>query len=146
MLRYDWRYMVSLGVLLTLGLLWPWPRALAADPQTVTQTLTYANGDVYVGETVNGKRQGEGVYTYKDGKRYTGAWQDDKRHGQGTYAMHDDQKYIGAWQDDKPQGKGTWVFPDSTQYIGEWRDEKPSRSLFMIRYCACRLCAVCEIA
>jgi len=98
--------MVSLGVLLTLGLLWPWPRALAADPQTVTQTLT--NGDVYVGETVNGKRQGEGVYTSKDGKRYTGAWQDDKRHGQGTLTFPNGDKYVGEFVDGLFQGQGTY--------------------------------------
>src|SRR5215510_11115975 len=97
MLRHAWWYRTSLGVLLTLGLWWPWPRALAADPQTFTQTLTYANGDVYVGETVNGKRQGEGVYTYKDGKRYTGAWQDDKRQGQGTMTFPNGDKYVGEF-------------------------------------------------
>ncbi len=98
MLRYNWRSMTSLVALLTLGLLWPVPVVLAADsPPVVTQTLTYANGDVYVGETVNGKRQGEGVYTYKDGKRYTGAWQDDKRHGQGTLTFPNGDKYVGEF-------------------------------------------------
>ena len=84
MLGYKWWPLTPLVALLTLGLLWSVPVVLAADsPPMVTQTLNYANGDVYVGETVNGKRQGEGVYTYQDGRRYTGAWQDDKRHGQG---------------------------------------------------------------
>jgi len=55
MLEYNWRSMTSLVALLTLGFLWPVPVVLAADsPPVVTQTLTYGNGDVYVGETVNG--------------------------------------------------------------------------------------------
>jgi MORN repeat len=96
--RYHWPFMISLVAPLTLGLLWPVPVVLAADsPAVVTQTLTYANGDVYVGETVNGKRQGEGVYTYKDGRRYTGAWQDDKRQGQGTMTFPNGDKYVGEF-------------------------------------------------
>src|SRR5262244_4432066 len=98
MLGYNWPSMTSLLALLALGLLWPVPSVLAADsPPVVTQTLTYTNGDVYVGETVNGKRQGEGVYTYKDGRRYTGAWQDDKRQGQGTMTFPNGDKYVGAF-------------------------------------------------
>ena len=61
MLGYKWWPLTPLVALLTLGLLWSVPVVLAADsPPMVTQTLNYANGDVYVGETVNGKRQGEG--------------------------------------------------------------------------------------
>lgn len=36
-------------------------------------TMDYANGDVYEGEWVNGKRHGKGVLFYqKDGNRYEG--------------------------------------------------------------------------
>lgn len=62
MCRYGgvcWGYTGYLAVLVTLGLLWPLPLVLAAD----SQTLTYANGDVYVGEVLDGKRQGQGTYT-----------------------------------------------------------------------------------
>jgi len=52
------------GALLTLALAVALACVLAADSPTFPQTLTYANGDVYVG-TVNGQRQGEGIYTAK---------------------------------------------------------------------------------
>ena len=58
---YNWRSLTSLVALLTLGLLWPGPVVLAADsPPVVTQTLPYANGDVYAGETVHEEATGEG--------------------------------------------------------------------------------------
>src|ERR1043166_8379456 len=107
MLGYNWRSMTSLVALLTLGCLWPVPVVLAADsPPGTTQTLTYANGDVYVGETVDGKRHGEGVYTYKDGRRYTGAWQDDKRQGQGTMTFPNGDKHVGEFAEGPSHGQG----------------------------------------
>ena len=138
----------SLTALLMLGLFWPVPLGLAADsPPVVTQTLTYANGDAYTGETVNGQRQGEGVYTYKDGRRYTGSWQDNKRHGsgtltfpngdkyvgdfaegvfngQGTYTLSNGQQYTGSWKEDKQNGQGTLTYPNGDTYIGAWKDGK----------------------
>ena len=32
----------------------------------------FRNGDVYEGEYVKGKRQGEGTYTFSDGEKYVG--------------------------------------------------------------------------
>ena len=45
MYRHGWGYAGCLAGVVTLGLLWPLPLVLAAD----SQTLTYANGDAYVG-------------------------------------------------------------------------------------------------
>ena len=47
-------------------------------------TLTYFDGDKYVGEWRNGKWHGQGTYTYANGAKYVGQYKDDKRHGQGT--------------------------------------------------------------
>ncbi|MBF21427.1 MAG: 2-isopropylmalate synthase, partial [Marinovum sp.] len=35
---------------------------------------TYANGDVYEGNFVKGKRQGEGTITFATGQEQTGEW------------------------------------------------------------------------
>ena len=37
-------------------------------------TYTYADGDKYVGEWGNGKRNGQGTYTYADGGKKAGIW------------------------------------------------------------------------
>ncbi len=48
-------------------------------------TLTWADGDQYVGDFVNGKRTGQGTYTDVNGNQYIGEWKDGMKHGQGTF-------------------------------------------------------------
>jgi len=48
-------------------------------------TLTWAGGDQYVGDFVNGKRTGQGTYTDVNGNQYIGEWKDGMKHGQGTF-------------------------------------------------------------
>jgi hypothetical protein len=47
-------------------------------------TITFANGDIYVGEWRDNKRNGQGTYTFANGDKYVGEYKDDKRNGQGT--------------------------------------------------------------
>ena len=46
--------------------------------------IQYKNGDVYEGEFVKGKRQGEGTYIFSDGEKYSGQWFQDQQHGRGV--------------------------------------------------------------
>lgn len=60
----------------------------------------YANGDKYVGEFENGKKNGKGIMYWGAksrfaGNRYDGEWKEDKMHGKGTYICADGSKYIG---------------------------------------------------
>ena len=43
----------------------------------------YMNGDKYVGEFVDYKREGKGTFTWANGDSYCGFWQDDEYHGKG---------------------------------------------------------------
>ena len=43
----------------------------------------YMNGDKYVGEFVDYKREGKGTFTWANGDSYCGFWQDDEYHGNG---------------------------------------------------------------
>ena len=45
---------------------------------------TAVNGDKYVGEYKDGKRNGQGTYTFADGRKYVGKFRDDLLNGQGT--------------------------------------------------------------
>lgn len=45
--------------------------------------LTYANGDRYEGEMINGVREGKGIYFYHNGDKYEGWWQGNKKNGMG---------------------------------------------------------------
>ncbi len=44
-------------------------------------TIYYANGDVYVGDWINGYFEGQGVLTLSDGKRISGYWKASKHVG-----------------------------------------------------------------
>ena len=41
------------------------------------------NGDKYVGEFVDYKKEGKGTFTWANGDSYCGFWQDDEFHGNG---------------------------------------------------------------
>ena len=43
----------------------------------------YMNGDKYVGEFVDYKKEGKGTFTWANGDSYCGYWQDDEFHGKG---------------------------------------------------------------
>jgi hypothetical protein len=44
-----------------------------------------SNGDHYVGEFKDNKKNGNGKFTWANVECYVGAWKDNKFHGQGTY-------------------------------------------------------------
>lgn len=69
-----------------------------------TQTLHYANGEKYVGETLDSMRHGRGVFTSAAGEKYDGNWYLDRRNGRGDFTAADGASYRGEWQDDVPHG------------------------------------------
>ena len=92
-------------------------------------SLTMANGDKYVGEYMDGKRNGQGTYTYPDGAKYVGEFKDSKRNGQGTYTFANGNKYVGEYMDDKRNGQGTsYAANGSIVNQGIWADNKFIRS------------------
>jgi len=54
------------------------------------------NGDVYVGEVMSGKPDGQGTRTFTNGDKYVGEFKDGKKHGQGTYIKPEGRKYEGV--------------------------------------------------
>ena len=47
--------------------------------------MRYADGSVYEGTWVAGKREGKGRMTYADGGRYDGEFVADRREGKGRW-------------------------------------------------------------
>lgn len=45
----------------------------------------FKNGNIYIGDCVDNKANGEGVLITASGDRYEGTWVDGKRHGKGCY-------------------------------------------------------------
>jgi hypothetical protein len=112
----------------------------------------YANGTVYDGEFVNGKRQGFGICKYKDGKgknydgsdcidghdykgeegfTYEGEWYQNKRHGKGKLKNAEGTIILeGIWENNQiknnqiKNGTGTKIYDNGDVYDGEWKEGK----------------------
>lgn len=52
------------------------------------EIIDYANGDKYIGELKDGKKQGQGLYIWDSGDVWYGEWDNDQRHGYGIYAWY----------------------------------------------------------
>ena len=78
------------------GILW-------GDWDNCSGTLTFADGDQYVGEWRDGIQHGQGTYTFADGSKYVGEWRDDQFHGQGTYTFADGRVMEGIWKNNEFQ-------------------------------------------
>jgi len=83
-------------------------------------TFTYANGDIYVGQWVQGKKHGRGTYNYaKDGTKLVGTWEQGKITS-GEWIFPNGTFYSGKFRYNKPFGKGVWVFKNGNQLTGEY--------------------------
>ena len=87
-------------------------------------TYTFANGDKYVGEFRNGKKNGQGTYYHANGNKYVGEYRNGIRHGQGTYTFANGNKYVGEFKEDKYNGQGTFTFANGRKKEGIWKDNK----------------------
>jgi hypothetical protein len=70
-------------------------------------TVTWPDGNKYVGEIRDGKVSGQGTFTWPDGSKYVGEFRDGKMNGQGIHTWPDGSKYVGEFRDDKMSGQGT---------------------------------------
>ena len=75
--------------------------AFTAQAQVKNVTKTYAEGDKYVGEWKNGKKNGQGTKTSAEGYKYVGEFKDGFCNGQGTMTWADGRVEKGIWKDDK---------------------------------------------
>ena len=89
------------------------------------RTITYSNGDVYVGEFKDDKANGQGTYTYANGDVYVGEHK-DKFNGQGTITFANGSVYVGEFKDNQRSGQGTDTGVDGNVYVGEYKDGQRS--------------------
>lgn len=89
-----------------------------------TGPTTLANGSVYTGERINGKKHGRGVQVWPDSSRYEGMWENDQANGMGTLVHADGDVYEGMWLNDKAHGHGTYKHANGATYVGDWFEDK----------------------
>lgn len=61
------------------------------------ECIEYTNGDKYLGETYNGKQQGQGFYLWNNGDAWYGPWKDGIRDGFGIMMYYNGNVKYGKW-------------------------------------------------
>ena len=59
----------------------------------------------YVGQVLNGLREGKGICYWEDGDRYEGDYRNDKKEGKGIYYYSNGDRMMGDYYNDKLIGK-----------------------------------------
>ena len=93
------------------------------------KTKIYKNGEKYIGEIINGLRNGKGILYYskndhKERKMYEGEWKNDKREGKGIIYWNFGDRYEGEWKNDKREGKGIYYWNNGDRYEGGFKNHK----------------------
>ena len=105
------------------------------EENRVFKNIDYGNGQNYVGETVNGRPDGKGIFTFETGK-YTGMFRDGTYNGYGEYSLnpikdktefiYDNGDYVqgevfkGNYKDGKKEGrfiKYEYALPFDKEYV-----------------------------
>jgi|SRR5690554_2412075 len=78
--------------------------------ELVSGAYYYANGDIYKGSFVDGKKSGVGYMEYITDCIYYGEFEDDLMHGFGYMEWPNGDQYLGEWKNGDPEGFGRKEF------------------------------------
>ena len=77
-------------------------------------------GDHYIGQFVNGKKEGYGNIIYNNGTKYEGYFKNDKHEGFGKLIQPDGEMFVGEWKEGKINGNGIRQHINGDKYIGNY--------------------------
>lgn len=80
----------------------------------------YENGDIYVGNLIDGIRSGYGTLYISSGGKYEGNWKNDRYNGNGTLTMEDGSFYEGNFLDGFIHGEGVYTYSNGDVYTGSF--------------------------
>lgn len=78
----------------------------------------------YIGNFINGIREGKGSFSFSNGNEYIGNFKNNKSNGIGRMIYANGDEYIGNWKDGKKDGLGIYTWKDGYIYIGDFVDSK----------------------
>lgn len=84
--------------------------------------LVLENGDIYEGYWKKGVKSGHGIYIYADGMKYNGNWENDRMNGIGSLMLPDGSFYYGEFKNGQMTGVGMFRYSDGAVYEGEWKE------------------------
>ncbi|MBQ3081449.1 MAG: hypothetical protein IJC49_03250 [Clostridia bacterium] len=97
-----------------------YPSGITATLDKANNTITYENGDVYVGEIDVLCRDGKGTMTYANGDKYEGQWRNDKVDGEGTFYYANNDIYAGEFVAGVRHGQGVMHWANGDVYEGSF--------------------------
>jgi len=99
-----------------------YPNGVTATLDKGARTITFENGDVYVGDIDILCRDGKGVMTYANGDKYDGEWRADKIEGDGTFTFANNDIYTGKFENGLRHGQGVFSWASGDIYDGTFVD------------------------
>jgi hypothetical protein len=94
------------------------------SPQRV-KLLNDSQGNIYEGDLVDGKKQGQGKQIFQNGDLYQGSWVANKMEGQGKYTSNNGNEFIGEFKNGVLQGEAIKIFKETGDvYHGEFQNFK----------------------
>ena len=88
------------------------------------KTITYSNGDVYVGDITNGLRHGHGVMSFAaTGDIYEGDFNNDEITGNGVFNYFNGDVYEGEFKNSQKHGKGVFTYANGNRYDGYYAND-----------------------
>ena len=109
---------------------------ISADGRVFRQwRKRYPSGDLYVGEFVDGLREGRGTLNLVNGNRYVGEWEENQFHGFGvfTYAIFREgsvmirgRRYEGHFEKGRMSGRGILILGQGDVYEGHFENDQYS--------------------
>ncbi|MBR5746687.1 MAG: hypothetical protein IKX92_05470, partial [Clostridia bacterium] len=88
------------------------------------RTIRYANGDIYIGDIVNGCRDGTGIMQFSvTGDVYEGEFHTDEITGNGVFKYAQGDVFTGTLLNSKKDGYGVFEYSNGNRYEGTFRDD-----------------------
>lgn len=84
---------------------------------------TFKNGDCYVGEWLEGKFHGKGIYSWLNGTSYEGQFMAGMPHGSGVFTFAEGSSYEGNIVTGQMEGEGTYTFSNRDVYKGKFQQD-----------------------
>jgi len=106
-----------------LVVLLPVPDCTDNDRNFCSAAYTFSNGDIYDGEWVDNKKEGQGTLIAAHGSKYIGEFWKGKFDGKGTFTFYD-SIYVGEFSRGKFEGKGSYITADGTIREGTWKNNR----------------------
>lgn len=80
--------------------------------------LHFENGDLYIGDFLNGMKHGKGLYKYNTGNIYKGDWENDVKNGEGIFInINDKFAFKGIFINDESVSDKHTQFLNEEQYM-----------------------------